>query len=228
MGSLDGDGPDTGAALAGVCRVATVELGLLGAVVTLMTEGAATTVQAVAGASDETGHALEAISFSLGEGPGPDAFATGRPVLVPDVEAAFARWPAWVPPARRAGVCSAYAFPLQLGAVRFGSLTLYDGRRRTLPPDEVATCLSLAEIATESLLAGSVTGSVDTVDPGLGRALRFRSEVYQAQGKVAVQLGVDLVDALVLMRARAFADDRDLTELAVAILDGTIELTRHD
>ncbi|WP_148614304.1 GAF domain-containing protein [Nocardioides rubriscoriae] len=229
---------DTGAAIDCLCRLAVTELGLLGAAVTLMTPtapspGAAVAPappaysQAVAGASDERAHELEHLQFSLGEGPSAHAFTTGRPVLVPDLEAAFARWPAFAPAGLRAGLGAVHTFPLQLGAVRFGTLTLYDGRSRSLSSDEVTTCLILAEIGTERLLESAADGTSHALDPGLDLALRFRSEVYQAQGKVAVQLGVSLAHALLLMRARAYASDQDLSDLAIAILDETIEMGRH-
>lgn len=225
-----GGAADTGVALSCLCGLTVTELDVLGAVVTLMTPGTDPTgppSQAVAGASDEASHALEQVQFTLGEGPGPDAYATGRPVLVPDLEAAYARWPAYVPSALKAGLGSAYAFPLQLGAVRFGTLTAYAAAPRALGADGVTTCLILADLGTELLLESTAVGG-DSLEAGLDAALRFRSEVYQAQGKVAVLLGVSLVHALMLMRARAFATDRDLADLAIGILDGTIEIGKPD
>ncbi len=47
-----------------------------------------------------------------------------------------------------------------------------------------------------------------------------RTEVHQAQGMVMVFLGLSLAEALVLMRARAFATGRSLTELARDVVFG--------
>ena len=47
-----------------------------------------------------------------------------------------------------------------------------------------------------------------------------RAEVHQAQGMVMVDLGVDLTDALIRMRAHAFARGIPLVELAREILAG--------
>ncbi len=184
--------------------------------------------QAVAGASDEHSRSLEEIQFSLGEGPGRDAFATGRPVLVPDLESAFVRWPGYVPAVLRAGICAAYTFPLQLGAMRFGVLTFYADRARTLGAPELTHCLIFAELATEMLLESPAGTPTEEADPGLQNALHFRSEIYQAQGMVMVALGVTLIEALALMRAHAFSNGLDLTDLALSILDGTAHLTRGD
>jgi AmiR/NasT family two-component response regulator len=56
-------------------------------------------------------------------------------------------------------------------------------------------------------------------DPQLG-AMDGRLEVHQAQGMVTVDLGVDLAQALALMRAHAFSRDVALLELARHILEG--------
>ena len=49
-----------------------------------------------------------------------------------------------------------------------------------------------------------------------------RAEVHQAQGMVMVDLGVDLADALVRMRAHAFAVGIPLIDLARAIIAGFV------
>jgi hypothetical protein len=212
-----------GAELDRLCATAASELRLIGVALSLMTDGA----QAVAAAADEGSRALEEIQFSLGEGPGRDAYATGRPVLVPDLESAFARWPGYVPAALRAGVCAVYSVPLQLGAMRFGVLTFYADQARTMGAPELTHCLIFGEVATELLLEGSAAGPVDG-GRGLVQALHFRSEIYQAQGMVMVALGVSLVDALSRMRAHAFTLGLGLDELAVGILDGSINFPGGD
>lgn len=224
---------DLGAGLDRLCAAATHDLRLSGAAVTLMTSGG---FQAVAGGSDDSSRALEELQFSLGEGPGFDAFATGRPVLVPDLDAAFARWPGYAPAVIRAGVRAVYTFPLQLGAMRFGVLTFYAGKTSTLGAPELTLCMIFAEIATELLLESSTNGPTGGTEDGtdtdngsgeggLGSAINFRTEIYQAQGMVMVALGVSLVEALARMRAHAFSSGQDLNDLALGIIDGSIQLT---
>ncbi len=222
---------DLGAGLDRLCVAATHDLRLSGVAVTVMTSAG---FQAVAGASDDSSKSLEELQFSLGEGPGCDAFATGRPVLVPDLDAAFARWPGYAPAVIRAGVCAVYTFPLQLGAMRFGVLTFYAAKTSTLGAPELTLCMIFAEIATELLLESSVDGPPGGSDEGpeggsdeggLGSAIHFRTEIYQAQGMVMVALGVSLVEALARMRAHAFSSGQDLKDLALGIIDGSIQLT---
>jgi AmiR/NasT family two-component response regulator len=49
-----------------------------------------------------------------------------------------------------------------------------------------------------------------------------RAEVYQAQGMVAVQLGVPLADALSRLRARAYAENRPLGDVARDVVARTL------
>jgi AmiR/NasT family two-component response regulator len=58
------------------------------------------------------------------------------------------------------------------------------------------------------------------LDPGMARALDYRAEVARAQGMVMVDLGVGLAEALVLLRAHAFAGDVMLIDLARRVISG--------
>lgn len=218
-------GVDVGSGLARICSAVTDELGLLGAVVTVWTAAEA---QAVAGASDTASRGLDEIQFEVGEGPGLDAFTAGRPVLIPELASALRRWPGYVPEALRAGIGAVFAFPLQLGAARFGVLTLYADRSRSLSFEETSQGLAFAELSTELLLKGSEAGPSGTPGASLHEALHLRYEIYQAQGLVKVQLGISLVEALSRMRAHAFVTEQDLNALAIGILDGTIHIPRDD
>jgi AmiR/NasT family two-component response regulator len=55
-----------------------------------------------------------------------------------------------------------------------------------------------------------------------------RAEVHQATGVVSVQAAVGLAEALVLLRARAYADERPLGDLARAVLTGTVSFRNND
>ena len=49
-----------------------------------------------------------------------------------------------------------------------------------------------------------------------------RAEVHQATGVISVHAGVSLVEALVLLRARAYAEQRPVGDLARDVLDGVV------
>jgi GAF domain-containing protein len=211
---------DAGPELEQLCLAAVRELSLMGAALSLMSNAGS---EAVAAVSDDLTRRIEEIQFDLGEGPGRDAFREGRPVLVGDIQGAIRMWPAYAPAVHAAGVGAVFAFPLQLGASRFGVLTFYVDHIRILDSAETTACLIFAEAATETLLDGGPVDP-DGTRPSVPSSLRFRTEVYQAQGMVMVDLGIGLADALARMRAHAFATGVDLDVLAREILAGTTRL----
>ena len=207
--------PDVAIGLARLCRAAVLELDLDQVSVTLMTAAGASVLVATAG---EPGPGIQELQFDLGEGPGPEAYAAGRPVLVPDLRTSLGRWPGFVSAAIERGTEAVFAFPLQLGAVRLGVLTCSRGQARPLGQQELNACLIFAEVATELLLDSSPTG--DHPDPQLQAAIHVHDEVYQAQGMTMVDLGVPLGEALARMRAMAYAEGVSLQELAADIVAG--------
>ena len=214
----DGIGADLGR----VCRAAVDALAMSGAAVTLKSDGS----EAVVAAVDDDSRAIAELEFGLGEGPTRDAFQLGRPVLAPDLkDPRESRWVRFAPASVDAGVCAIFAFPLALGAARFGVLTMFKDTPWPLDGPTRAACLGLAEIAT-ALLLDSADGHRDGgIDPGLSARLEFRTEIHQAQGMLMVALRTDLAEALARMRAHAFASGRPLLAVAVDILEGRSELT---
>lgn len=193
------------------------QLNLSGATITVMTgEGG----EGLAALSGDRVEAMVEAQFSLGQGPSIDSFASGRPVLVPDLMADRSRWVGFTPAALAAGVTGVYAFPLALGAIRLGVLTCYAEDHRVLNADELRLCLVSAESATQLLLSSSAGADSVIPDPDVQDSLHIRSEVYQAQGMLMVELGSSLGDALARLRAMAFAADIDLNELAMDLVAG--------
>jgi hypothetical protein len=203
------EAPRAVVALHGLCRELTERLGLLGAAVNLTSgQGSA----GVVAASDDRCRQLDEMQFSAGEGPCYDAVRRSRPVLTPDLAAdGTAQWPGFTATALAAGVRGVFAFPLQVGAMCLGVLDVYAARSGSLGEVQVATALRYARAATAILLDGS---------PGLADAIDNRAEIYQAQGMVMVARAVGAAEALVRMRAHAFARDLPLLAVALEILDG--------
>ena len=199
-----------------VCLSVVEDCKLRGATVAVMTVDGA---EASVAASDPEIHAMLDLQFALGEGPSPDSFATGRPVLVSDLQRSDGRWVGFTGAALASGISGVYAFPLGEGAARLGVLTCYVDAGRELSSDDLRCCLLAADHATSLLLSSSGDGSAPP-DPDVQQSLTIRSEVYQAQGMLMVQLGVSLPDALARLRAMAFAEGIDLNELATDLVTG--------
>jgi GAF domain-containing protein len=166
------------------------------------------------------------LEFSLGEGPGTDAFAFGGPVLVADTVNADGRWPHFLRAAERAGVRAVYAFPLRIGAAKLGILTLYRSKPASLSDVELATSLAVADAVTQ-ILVGLQSGSEpETLSSALEDGAAFRSVVHQATGVLAARLACSIEEALVRLRGAAFAAGRTLPEVAADIVSGALTIER--
>lgn len=199
------------------------ELELWGATVTVMAAAGAE----IAAAAPARARRLEELQFVLGEGPTGEAFALGQPVLVPVLAAEAGRWVQFAAAAAAQGVAAAYALPLQLGGVRLGVLSAYAGRGRSLGPPQLAGALDLAEQARDVLL-DSLDGQGPDLADGLARSVALRTEVYQAQGILMAAHDISLTEALVRLRALAYAEGVDLNELAMDLVAGRRPLPARD
>jgi hypothetical protein len=171
----------------------------------------------MATASDPATERIEELQFTFGEGPCVDAFATSRPVLVPDLaDGAMRRWPVYAPAIHDAGVRAVFAFPLQIGAVRLGAIDVFRARSGPLSRTELGHAFTFADRVVTMLLDGQERATADA--DGLSDAIENRTDLYQAQGMVMVQLGVGLAEALTRIRAYAFAQDRPLGDVAKDIV----------
>jgi hypothetical protein len=207
--------------------VLSVEVGVTAVTVTV---GRPNDMSAVIAASEPAHQRFAESEFGAGEGPAQDAWTHGRPVLVPELGGPRdGAWPGYAVIASAAGVRAVFAFPLQMGAVRFGVLTLFRDDPGELPRAELRICLSMAVLATERLINDSTLPGGE-LDPSLQEPLDFRNVVYQAQGIVAVALGISLIDALARMRGHAFRSGRELAEIADNIVHNGLRLVddEHD
>ncbi|MET1060732.1 MAG: GAF and ANTAR domain-containing protein [Nocardioides sp.] len=197
-----------------VCTAATGEVRLFGASVHLMS-GAGH--EGVAACSDQRALEWGEVAFTAGEGPCLDAWRNRGPVLVPDLAAQQERWPGYSTTLLGSGVGCVLAFPLSIGEVDLGVLEGYDAPRCSVDTGTTGMMSAFARVATEALLDGpAADGSMVNGSSAsqLSAALEHRIEIHQAQGMVMVSLGVTLPDALVRMRAHAFASDVPLLVLA--------------
>ncbi|MEV8318023.1 ANTAR domain-containing protein [Streptomyces sp. NPDC059900] len=170
--------------------------------------------------SDDVSARLEDAQFTLGEGPGMAREFDQEPCHLPDLGAyAGERWPQFVAAARVLGVEAVFVWPVRSGAVRCGSLTGYRKVPGPLTAGQAADGLRVADALTDRLLAWR-PGEEASVD-GAGEAgvvELHRADVHQATGALSYRLGVPMEEALVRLRARAFASGRPLTEVAREIL----------
>jgi hypothetical protein len=197
-----------------ICRACVTELPVDGAAITLMT---AVGHQELVCASDRVVSQIDELQFRLGEGPCVEAFASGCPVLIPDVNDTIdQRWPMFSTYVRRTPARSLYVLPVQLGAIRLGVIDLYRRLPGPLDSGQVSGALRAADAALWALLGTRFEEDSDHHRlPGQLPGYRLhRAEVHQATGMVVAQAGVSAQSALAMLRASAFVHDRPIDEVA--------------
>jgi hypothetical protein len=169
--------------------------------------------------SNPTAARLEEIQQTLGEGPSLDAHATGRAVGEPYLAHAQAgRWPAFGPAAYAEGAAAIFSFPLRIGGARLGALTLHRSHAGDLHHAEYVDARAVAGIVAHAVIAIQAQAAPGTLGRELATLERSGATLHQASGMVSVQLGVSVGEALVRIRAHAFANDRRLGDIAADVV----------
>jgi hypothetical protein len=195
-----------------LCRTGAEVTGMSGAGIMLLS---AEVLQGSLCSSNPVSERLQALQYELGEGPSIDAHVHDRPVLEPDLAApAVTRWIAFTSKALDAGARAVFGFPMRVGAVRLGALTVYCDRPGGLSDDQHADALVMADVAAHAVLAMQAGAPMGQLAAELQAGADFHDVVHQATGMVAVQLGVSVAQALIRLRGHAFADDRTLDDVA--------------
>lgn len=206
-----------------LCRAAARTVPASGVAVSVTTDDG---VRAMAAASDVTAADADELQFTLGEGPCQEASTSSRPVLIPDLSEAsvLKRWPGYTTDVQDQGVRAVFAFPMHVGVARLGALSVYFNEPVVLSTEELGRVLAFVDLATTTLLDGQ-TDIVEDLDAELGNDLTsHRSQIYQAQGMVMVQLGVDPIEAMARLRAHAYAGGQRLGDVASDIVGRRIRL----
>lgn len=176
-------------------------------------------------ASDEVASVIERLQLTLGEGPCIDSFTTGTPVLVADLtdarDVVSGRWPVFRQEATRIGARAIFAFPIRIGAVWLGAVDFYRQTPGSLDRPELSTVLaSVEELCLTVLEAPDHYG-----DPE--RPTDVNLAVHQAAGMVMVQLDSSIEEAVVRLRATAFAEGTTLDELASEVVNGRRRIVKE-
>jgi transcriptional regulator with GAF, ATPase, and Fis domain len=217
LAALIGGSEDESPSLTTVCRSATRLLRMSGSSVVLMGEDTFPSVASAYGVSVT----VQDLEFTLGEGPASDAYNEGKPVLVDDMALFSSRWPQFTRAVTEAGIQSLYALPLQLGAIKLGVLVLYRVRPGALEGEELAAALLVADLVTNQVLDMQAGAASESLAWGL-EVDDYRAVVHQATGMISAQLDCAMGEALVRLRGRAFASERDIDLIASEVVTGEL------
>lgn len=182
------------------------------------------------GASGAPARKYDEMQFTYGEGPCLDSVTHRNPVLVVDLaDRDETRWPAYRPAMLDVQVRAVFAMPLLLAGKYVGALDLFRKRPGRLGDEQLAGAVAAAELAGVPLL--------DVLGADLQAAVHDRAstawselhalsrvEVSQATGMLVAQLGVEPAEALVRLRAHAYATGCSATDVARDILDRRLML----
>src|SRR3954468_8323364 len=195
-------------------------------------DGAGVSVLSAAGTpdpvhtTDELSALVEDLQFTLGVGPCFDAVTTGEPVLVSDLAdphwEVVAGWQAFLDEAVSAGIRGVFAFPLGVAGASVGTLDLYRSTPGPLSSDGVRRTLATAGAIGSALVSGGAS-STEALEH-----VRHRAAVHQAAGMVMVQMDVGIDEALVLLRATAYAEGTSINEVAASVVAGRRRFTREE
>jgi hypothetical protein len=210
-----------------LCEACVTLLDIDAAAISLVFDGANT---GTLGSSGALARLYDELQFTLGEGPCLDSITQRLPVLVADLSAATSqRWPLYGRAMLDMDIHGVFAMPVVVAGEYIGALDFF----RALPGQLVGTELTGAVVAAE--LAG--VPLLDLLDADLQAAVAepgsaawtelnalSRAEVSQATGMLVAQLQIEPAEALIRLRAHAYATSRPATDVARDILEHRLEL----
>ena len=186
-------------------------------------------------ASDDVAFRIDELQFDLGEGPCWEAFASRRPVLVPDLrKGPLPPWPVFSTAVRETSAIALFAFPLYFGATGIGALDLYRTTAGPLDDDALRDARILADTVAIEVMrrilatvareeAEGAESPADAESPTVmdpwQESPRNRREIHQATGMIMDQLDPTVGAAFARLRAHAFATDSTVAEVAHEIVN---------
>ena len=175
----------------------------------------------VVAASTEQARLLELFQLQNDEGPCLECFSTGAPIVCRDLTSEE-KWPLFRAEAIAAGFRSVEAFPLRLRDVVIGTLNIFMESQVDFSDEDLGLCQALADVATIAILQNQAAKEAQNVNGQLQRALDSRIAIEQAKGILAERVHVDMTAAFTMLRRYARDHNRQLSQVAAAIVAGTL------
>lgn len=171
----------------------------------------------------EQARLLELFELQIEEGPCLDCFASGLPITNVDIAQTQQRWPRFAAAAREAGFSSTHALPMRLRGQVIGALNLFSAERSgPMSESDLLIGQAMADIATIGLLHERNLREQTALSEQLQTALHSRVLVEQAKGVLAARAQISVSEAFTVMRAHARRSGLRLTDVATAVVQGSI------
>ena len=182
------------------------------------------------GSSGAPARAYDELQFTFGEGPCLDSVAGRTPIVVVDLaDPEEVRWPAYGPALLSHQIRCVTAVPIVIAGEFVGALDLFRARPGPLLGEDFVGAVAAAELSAIpvlDLMGGDLQAAVADPSSNAWAELNTlsRAEVSQATGMLVAQLGTAPAEALVRLRAHAYATGRSVTAVARDILDRRVNL----
>jgi GAF domain-containing protein len=173
--------------------------------------------------SSEAMRLLELFELQTQEGPCLDAFRSGELIGPENLDDEACPWSVFSPAAVMAGYRSALALPLRLRNATLGALNLLSVTRTPMPAADVIVARAFADLAALSIVQHRAAAEAQRLNEQLSVALTSRVVIEQAKGVISERAGVDLAEAFARLRSYARSNNRRLTDVAEAAVDGTLD-----
>lgn len=175
-----------------------------------------------------TAQVLELLAPDTQEGPCVEAFTIGEAIVnVPDHEA-LRRWPRFTQTATSLGFTCVQVFPLRFRSQVLGALSLLFTDPVELTEDDRSIGAALVGVASIGLLQERTPRQKEILAERLQSALTLRVVIEQAKGVVAERAGVGVDTAFDLMNGFSRRESRRLSDVAAAVLDGSLTAGQLD
>jgi transcriptional regulator with GAF, ATPase, and Fis domain len=210
-----------------ICRACVNLLGVQEAAISLVYDGANI---ATLGASGGPARTYDELQFTLGEGPCLDSVARRAPVVVTDLaDPKEARWPIYGPAMLAHHIHSVSAIPVVVAGQYVGALDLFQASPGRLGQEKMAVAVmaaSLAQLPMLDLFDAELQTAITDPDGNAWNDLHAvaRAEIAQATGMLIAQLDIGAAEALMRLRAHAYATGATATEVAREIVDRRLRL----
>jgi hypothetical protein len=210
-----------------LCEACVLLFDIDAAAISLVFDGASS---GTLGSSGAPARAYDELQFTLGEGPCLDSVALRTPVLVADLaDPDEARWPIYGPALLSYKIRGVFAMPVLVAGEHVGALDFFRAQPGHLEENHLAGAIVAAELAGVPMLDLLDTDLQSAVnEPGSNAWTELqdlsRAEVSQATGMLVAQLGVEPAEALVRLRAHAYATGRSSTDVARDILERRLKM----
>jgi GAF domain-containing protein len=176
----------------------------------------------VIASTSEAMRVLELFELQSNDGPCPDCYLSGKPVINQDLATVNGRWPRFAPRALAAGFRSVHALPMRLRGSVIGALNLFRVEAGEMGEADVDAAQALADIATIAILQHRATLEAQVVNQLRQHALNSRIVIEQAKGVVAEREGLDMGQAFMALRNHARHHNLRLVVLAEDVIGGCL------